>query len=302
MKISALLYSIRQGIKSIKRNKMFSLASIATIAACIFLIGLFYSIVVNFQHIVDEAQKTLCVTVFFEETLTEEDILLVRENVEKRSDVARVDYTSSKEAWDKFKYSYFGEDSNLMEVFEDDNPLTNSASLSIYMNDISLQDNLVTYVKATEGVRQVNSSPVAANTLSDFGRLVGAVSLAIIAILLAVGVFLISNTVMIGIAVRKEEIAIMKLIGATDFFVRAPFLVEGILIGVIGAVIPLAALYLIYKNVVEYVISQFNTLTGLVILLPPNDIFKVLIPVALGIGAGIGFFGSRITLRKHLKV
>ncbi|MGN1171093.1 MAG: FtsX-like permease family protein, partial [Lachnospiraceae bacterium] len=132
--------------------------------------------------------------------------------------------------------------------------------------------------------------------------LIGYVSMGIIAILLAVSVFLISNTVMIGISVRKEEINIMKYIGATDFFVRSPFVIEGMLIGLMGTVIPLTAIYYLYTNVVLYIGERFAILSGLMNFLSVEDIFSTLLPVSLGIGVGIGFLGSFVTVRKHLKV
>ena len=120
--------------------------------------------------------------------------------------------------------------------------------------------------------------------------------------LVSVAVFLISNTVTIGIAVRREEISIMKLIGATDFFVRAPFIVEGILIGLIGSCIPLIALYYMYRNIIQLVNEKFKILQGVLTFLPVNLVFETLVPVSLIIGIGIGFLGSFITIRKHLKV
>ena len=138
--------------------------------------------------------------------------------------------------------------------------------------------------------------------MTDFAKMVGYVSMTIIIVLLAVGVFLISNTVMIGIAVRKEEIKIMKLIGATDYFVRAPFIVEGIVIGLIGAAVPLFGLYFVYQEVVKYLAGQFQSITSKITFLSSHQIFAVMTPMALIIGAGIGLVGSMITIRKHLKV
>ena len=132
--------------------------------------------------------------------------------------------------------------------------------------------------------------------------LIGYVSLGIIIILLAVSIFLISNTVMIGISVRKEEINIMKYIGATDFFVRSPFVIEGILIGLMGSVVPLVSIYYIYTNVIVYINDRFQILSGLLNFLPVEEIFSKLMPVSIAIGVGIGFLGSVTTVRKHLKV
>ncbi|MDE5867133.1 MAG: ABC transporter permease, partial [Lachnospiraceae bacterium] len=132
--------------------------------------------------------------------------------------------------------------------------------------------------------------------------LIAYTSVGIIAILLAVAVFLISNTVTIGISVRKEEINIMKYIGATDFFVRSPFVIEGMLIGLIGAALPLVTIYFLYNKVMEYMVERFTMLSGLLSFLTVGEIFHVLIPVSLGIGIGIGFFGSFATVKKNLRV
>ena len=132
--------------------------------------------------------------------------------------------------------------------------------------------------------------------------MIGYVSAGIILILLCVAVFLISNTVTIGIAVRREEIAIMKLIGATDYFVRAPFIVEGILIGIIGSALPLTVLYFMYRRIIFYVAEKFRWLSSMLEFLPVEKVFATLIHVGLILGVGIGFLGSRMTIRKHLKV
>lgn len=302
MKISTFFYSIKQGFINIKRNKLYSLASIGTITACIFLIGLFYAVVINLQHVVQNAEEQVNITIFFEEGISEERVNEIGELINKRVEVEKTYFTSAEEAWAEFKKLYFGDKEELAEGFKDKNPLANSASYTVFLNDLEMQDVFVAYMKTVEGVRQVNYSSNAASMLTDFGRLVGLVSAAIIIILLGVGIFLISNTVMIGITVRKEEIGIMKLMGATDYFVRAPFLVEGIIIGLIGAIIPIIILYFIYREVVAYIIGQFQSISTIVNFLGISEVFKVLVPVSLIIGAGIGVLGSMITIRKHLKV
>lgn len=302
MKISTFLYCLKQGIKNIKRNKLFSLASIGTITACIFMMGIMYSIIANFQHMVNQAEKSVSVTVFFDDGLSEDKIGSIKKKVEKRAEVASVKYTSAEKAWADFKKDYFAENPDLAEGFKDDNPLANSAYFEIHLSDVSMQPSLVSFLKATKGIRQVNYSDTTASALTDFGKMVGYVSLSIILILLAVGIFLISNTVMIGIAVRKEEIKIMKLIGATDYFVRAPFVVEGVVIGLIGATIPVIGLYFVYQKVIRYMMSQFQTITTTLSFMSTKQIFSVMTPVALIIGGGIGLIGSIITIRKHLKV
>lgn len=302
MKISTLIYCFNQGLKNIRRNKLFSLASVGTIAACIFMIGIMYSVIANFQHMVNEAGESVSITVFFDEGISPDKITYLQEKITERPEVSDVSYTSADEAWANFKKDYFKSNPELADGFKDDNPLANSAYFEIHLNDVSMQPSLVKFLKNSSGVRQVNYSDVTASALTDFAKMVGYVSMTIIIILLAVGVFLISNTVMIGIAVRKEEIRIMKLIGATDVFVRAPFIVEGVVIGMVGAAIPIIGLYYVYKRVVSYLMAQFQTITSNFTFLSSRSVFSVMIPLAIIIGGGIGLVGSMITIRKHLKV
>ena len=299
MRFSTLIYTIKQGIVNIFRNKWYSLASMATIGACLFMFGIFYSLVANFQYIVKEAQDGVAVTVFFEEGISDERIAEIGSLIEKRAEVSHVNFVSADAAWESFKDDYLGE---YADGFGDDNPLPNSANYEVYLNDVSMQDSLVTYVESLDGVRRVNRSEVTANTLSGMNKLIGYASAGIIAILLAVSIFLISNTVTIGISVRKEEINIMKYIGATDFFVRAPFVIEGILIGLAGSVLPLAIIYVIDNTVIAYVSTRFSMLSQLLKFLTVDQVFQVLMPISLIIGIGIGFFGSFSTVRKHIRV
>lgn len=302
MKINTFFYSVKQGFKNIFRNKMFSLASIATMAACIFMFDLFYIIITNFTSTVHSIEKGVSVTVFFDKGLSEGEIKSIGDQIAKRAEVSRMEYVSAEDAWNAFKAVYFEGKEDLAEGFAGDNPLANSAHYQIYLSDVSMQNSLVTYLKTIDGVREVKESAKVANTLTDFNHLVGYVSAGIILILLCVAVFLISNTVTVGISVRKEEIAIMKLIGATDYLVRAPFIVEGMFIGLIGATIPLLLLYFMYQKIIVYIADKFNFIGSMINFVPVHTVFKTLIPVAVILSVGIGFLGSRLTIRKHLKV
>lgn len=302
MRISTFFYTLKQGLVNIWRNKMFSLASVATMTACIFLFGLFYMIVTNFQSMVKDAESGVAVTVLFEPGISEQRIEEIGELIGERVEVSDYDYTSADEAWESFKDIYFDGNEEAAASFAGDNPLANCASYAIYMNDISMQSTLVTFLESVDGVREVKQSEAVANTLTDFNSLIGYVSAGIILVLLCVAIFLISNTITVGISVRKEEIRIMKLIGATDYFVRAPFVVEGIVIGLVGAVIPLVILYLLYEKIILYIAGEFSFISRMISFLSIEEVFHTLVPVALILGVGIGFIGSCITIRKHLKV
>lgn len=315
MKIRTLFYTIRQGFANIKRNFMFSLASIATIAACLFLFGVFYVVVANFQSIVHTAEEGVSVTVFFHsegdecaakglthaenQIPTDAKLRQFGELIKARPEVDHFVYISDDEAWENFGPAYFGENYN--EGFPE-NPLEGWDSYEIYLSDVSLQSALVNYLESFPEVRKVNYSEVTANTLSGANLMIAYVSIGIIVILLAVSIFLISNTVAIGISVRKEEIGIMKYVGATDFFVRAPFVIEGMIIGLVGAGIPLGIIYYVYNYALEYVTERFSMLSGFLHFLSLNEIFSFLLPISLVLGVGIGFLGSFTTVRKHLRV
>ena len=301
MRPSTIWYTLKQGVKNIKRNWMFSLASIITMAACIFLVGVFYSLVTNVDNIAHKVEQEVPVTVFFDEGTTDEQMQEVGNLIQARQEVERVEFESGDQAWQNFKDKYF-QGSDAADGFKDDNPLVNSSNYQVYLNQIEKQTELVNYIQGLDHVREVNQSEQAANTLGSFNKLVSYASIIIIAILLLISVFLISNTVSVGISVRKEEIGIMKYIGATDAFVRAPFVLEGMVLGVIGAAIPLAALYFLYNTAVEFVLTKFNVLTGVVDFIPVWQIYQVLLPIGLLLGIGIGFIGSIWTTRKHLRV
>lgn len=302
MKINVIFYAFKQGFKNIFHNKMFSLASIATMSACIFMFGLFYIVITNFNAMLHEAQEGVAVTVFFEPGVTKAEIDEIGEKIRLRGEVREIEYVSAEKAWEYFESVYFEGNEELAGGFDKDNPLLNSANYQIYLNDVSMQDSLVRFLKNIPEIRKVNQSEQVANTLSDVNKLVSYVSWGIILILLGVAVFLISNTVSVGISVRKEEISIMKLIGATDFLVRAPFLVEGIVIGLVGAAIPLGLLYVLYGKIVLYIAERFDFIGASLKFESAEIIFQTLIPIGLLLGVGIGFLGSRLTIRRHLKV
>ncbi|MGN0167573.1 MAG: permease-like cell division protein FtsX [Acetatifactor sp.] len=311
MKISTLFYTIRQGFVNIFRNKSFSLASVATISACLFLFGIFYAIVANFQSAVMKAEEGVSVTVFFHcemddceshtegQIPTEQRIEEIGQLIAGRVEVSDIKFISDDEAWETFAADFYGEDYALGFP---ENPLEGEDNYEVYLSDVSMQSALVNWLESIPEVRKINYSEVTADTLSGVNQLIAYVSLGIIAILLAVSVFLIRNTVTMGISVRSTEINIMKYIGATDFFVRAPFVIEGMMIGLLGASIPLLLIYSLYNYALTYMVERFSILSNFMNFLSTEELFSVLTPVSLVVGVGIGFLGSVTTVRKHLHV
>lgn len=303
MKINTLGYSVKQGLKNIQRNLLFSLASVGTIVACLFLFGMFYSIILNLEQEISSIENSLTISVFFEEGTSENQIMNIGEVLKKLDNIDTIQYVSADKAWNNYiDDMYDGDQEYVNSVFGEDNPLENFSSYELTLKDISKQKKTVKEVEGISGVRRVNSSDGIAKSLNSLRNLLSYVSIGIIGILLFVSLFLISNTITIGISVRKEEIAIMKLIGAKDIFVRAPFLVEGIIIGLVGSVIPLGILYFMYNAMTEYLTGHFTVVANLVDFVPVGQVFKGMAPIAILLGTGVGFFGSLITTRKHLRV
>lgn len=303
MKINTLRYSFKQGFINIRRNLLFSLASIGTIIACLFLFGVFYAVVLNMRNEVQMIEDSLTVTVFFEKGTDEQRIQEIGDEIKSIANVETINYVSADVAWKGYVDDVYNGDMNYVQnIFGDDNPLEDASSFEITLKDISRQEDTVKTIKAIPNVRKVNSSDVTANSLNSINKLVGYASLSLIAILLLVSMFLISNTITIGISVRKEEIAIMKLIGAKDSFVRTPFLVEGVMIGIIGSVIPIIMLFFMYDAVVDYLAGHYNVVANLINFVPTVEVVKGMAPIALLLGIGIGIVASTITTHKHLHV
>ena len=302
MRISTFWYCLKQGIINICRNILFSLASIATISACIFLFCLFFALIANVQNVAKTAETTVGITVFFDEDMPEDQILAAGDVIRGWEEVREAQYISAAQAWENFKTDYFEGMEELAEGFADDNPLSGSASYEIFLNDIEEQDKIVERLEGMEGVRKVRYSSTAVAGLTSAGKMVGAMSAVIICVLLAVAVFLISNTISVAAAFRRRENEIMRLIGATNYMIRAPFVVEGVLLGALGAAVPLAGMYVLYQKAVIYIGEHYQMLAGMFEPIPLGDIFPYMAATAGCLGVGIGFFVSYFTIHRHLKV
>ncbi len=295
-KLTLIAHGIKHGFINVFKNRRFSLASIGTIAACLFLFGVFYFVLQNLQYNVNKAQENVGFTVLFNEGTTESRIKEIEAQIKENLETSSITYTSAQEAWENFKPELSEE---LVQTFGDDNPLEDSASLTVTLKDVTKQESAANYIEKIDGVRKVKQSKEVADVFGTFNHFVGVISGAIILLLLGISVFLISTTVSMGITVRREEISIMKLIGASDFFIRGPFIFEGMFLGIIGAGIPLGILYFCYEMMIKFMRSEFSALS--LEFLTMNQIYAGLVPVSLVIGLGIGFCGSYLTVWRHLR-
>jgi len=298
-KIRTLFYCIGQGIRSAWKNRMYSLASAGTITACLLLLGVFYFVMANFNYAVESAESLVGITVFFDEGTTEERILEIKEEIRKRAEVADVVYISADEAWENYKEESLNDE--LTATFGSDNPLADSASLEVSLSDVSMQDALVRHVESLGDVRKVNHSDSVAESFHSIKTLLWIISGGLIFILVAVAVFLIRTTISTGINVRREEISIMSIIGATEFFIRAPFVVEGVIIGIMGSVLPIGILYLAYGEVVRTLKEQFESVFAAISFIDRTEIMRQFVPLALVFSLGIGIIASHMTAKRQIR-
>ena len=305
MKIRTVGRCIGEGFKSVFRNGLMSVASIGTITACLIILGIVYCLVANVQSFAGGLDSKIGMVAFLKNGITQEEVDLLTSQLDQREDIASYHYVSADEAWETFKKEMLGGDEineALMEELNEDNPLANSANIEIYPANAESQDNIVAFLNASPMVRTVRYSANASKTLASIGRLVTYTGVALIAFLIFIAVLLISNTIRLSVYTRRTEINIMKYIGATDSFVRLPFVVEGMLIGILGAILPSALIYFGYNSLIKLLMTHFSAISSLISIVSVYDIIKGLLPIFLVLSIVVGVFGSTISIRRHLRV
>ncbi|QUH30153.1 permease-like cell division protein FtsX [Vallitalea guaymasensis] len=303
MKLRTVDYCFKQGVINLFKNRLMSIASIGTIAACLFIVGIFYITAANIEYTLKEAESNLGIAVFLKENITETDREAIETMISQREEVKSVEYISPEQAWEDFKKTMYENNEDLLVGFDgENNPLKNSDSFQVLIKDINNQESLIKYIQTLEGVREINQEKNLTEIIKGFNNFINYMSIVLIVILIFISVFLISNTVRIAISVRKNEIGIMKYLGAKDFFIKFPFIIEGMLIGAIGAIVPLTVIYFSYDYVINKINDKFIVINQFLSFLNVGQIYRILIPLSLIIGIGIGIVGSRITIRKHLRV
>ena len=300
-------YCLKQGFKNFIGNPLFSLASAATVGACIFLFGMFLILAVNLNAAVIKAETKVGITVFFSEGLDESGKERIRNRILAEPGVKEVRYISPEEAWEGFQETYFGNDKELTEAFDGENPLAGSDSFEVFMEDVDQQPGMAAMLSELEGIRDVRFASSAVSLMKKLNNGIYGLSAVIIGILFAVSVFLISNTIRVTAVFRRRENEIMKLIGAKDSMISAPFVIEGCMIGLLGMVIPLTGLRLIYSKLTDWFSEQVASFAGSSVLkdvfamIPYTELRPALLLSGLILGFGMGTLVSIFTVNSHLR-
>lgn len=287
-------YLCRLGLKNMWHNKVYTLASVLTMAACIFLFGIFYIAVLNLDSLLQKTEEEVYVTVFFEETVSPERVEAIGSLIRERPEVVRTVYISADDAWEEFQNDYFKDDGLLEGIFDGDNPLAASSHYQVYIDRMEQQEGFVEYVKNLDGVRKVTHSADTVRALLQIKTVLSRLIAGSAAILLLISVLLIHNTLSVGIESQKGKTRVMRLMGAREEFISVPFLAEGLVMGLAGMCLPLILLFAGYRWGLELAAAGFHLYGGAVSLLPPSEVFPklTLASMLLGLVTGVAGGGS----------
>ncbi|MCQ2749855.1 MAG: permease-like cell division protein FtsX [Clostridia bacterium] len=298
--INRINYFLEEGFKNIFRSKMESLSSVTTIFMCMLVIGIMYTTFANVSNTIKSIQDDLSIIAYLDSSVSRTDAEALKKYIETNGNVAEIIYYTKEEALIEYA-GKIENGENLLEQYKDDNPLRDS--LRIKLKDQKDQDGVLAILNESSFVKKIVKPNDAVKFLTKLSTTVNVIGIIFILILVFMSVILIMNTIKLTVTLRKNDIQIMKYIGATDSFVKIPFVVEGIFLGIIGTIIPLILVHLIYSGIYSTVTgNEMDALYSLLSLLTPGQIMGVLIPLTLAIGVGIGTTGSVISVRKFMDV
>ncbi len=298
MKVRTVKYVLGQGLVGLWRNRTMSMASIGTVAATLIILGLVITLVLNISNLADLVQLQFDkIQVYLSDDLSIEEINNVGKQIEVINGVSGIIYESKEEALEKYKESW-GEEGYLLEGLEK-NTLPNS--YIIQMDDLELADSIVEKLIPLKGIDEIKYYKEIVDQLLRIARFIRTIGLVIILILIFVAVFIISNTIKLTLNVRRQEIGIMKNVGATNWFIRWPFLLEGMLLGLIGAIISTAVVYYGYQYAFNVITGRFYLMFS-AYMVSVNDMMNKTIYIFAVLGIGVGALGSIFSLRRYLRV
>ena len=298
MKFRLIKNVIKQGFQGMWRNKGMGLASITSIAAVLIILGLVFIMILSLNNIVvDTKDKFDEIQIFLEDSADDEQIERIKSSIENQEGVSSVMFQSKDEALEKMKEDW-GDEAYLLDGLET-NPLPNT--IIVKLKDIEYANNIAKKIKDLEGIEEIQYNQDIIEKLVLVANYVKTGGMLIVSILIFVSVFIISNTIKLTVTARKREINIMKYVGATNGYIKGPFVIEGVLFGLIGALLSLGAVYYGYNYFFNTVSDRLYVLFT-IYLVPPKVLFKDISTIFITIGAGIGALGSLVSLKKFLNV
>ncbi len=296
MKWYNITYFMREAVSSIGKHRVISIAAVGVIAACLLIMGSFLLVAVNVDEMLDEVEAQNEILAYVDEDIPDDEAEELTDAIKSASpEITEISYTTKEDALKAFREE-LGDDSSLLDGLEGDNPLRNRYAVKI--RDLSKTQEVADAIKEVDGIAEISARSDVSDKIVQIRHLATLACVIIVVILLAVALFIIANVVNLALFNRRDEIAIMKMVGANDSFISSPFVIEGLILGIIGAILAIGLLWALYTYILNTSLENFTLFE----LIPFKDVCWQLLAIFVGIGALVGSVGSGITIRKFLKV
>ena len=300
MRPSTIRYFLKEGFSGLKKNLLMTVASIIAVAACISIMSFSYCVVSNLQYMLDQMEDSIGISVFLKGDLPSEDIENMKTTISGLDHVTNVTYISPADALDQLKDQWGADEDIFIGLDDTNNPL--SHSFQVELDQIESQDAVLAELQKIEGVDKVEYGQSLSEMLMSVSNVFQVAGILVMLVLGVISVMIIINTIRISVMNRRVEINIMKYVGATDWFIRWPFIIEGIIIGLIGAVLPMLVGMPMYGKTVSLFYNHIPFVENFVRFRVVGDVFSFVLPAALIFGILLGVVGSVTSIRKHLQV
>ena len=300
MRPSTIRYFLKEGFSGLKKNLLMTVASIIAVAACISIMSFSYCVVSNLQYMLDQMEDSIGISVFLKGDLTSEDIENMKTTISGLDHVTNVTYISPADALDQLKDQWGADEDIFIGLDDTNNPL--SHSFQVELDQIESQDAVLAELQKIEGVDKVEYGQSLSEMLMSVSNVFQVAGILVMLVLGVISVMIIINTIRISVMNRRVEINIMKYVGAPDWFIRWPFIIEGIIIGLIGAVLPMLVGMPMYGKTVSLFYNHIPFVENFVRFRVVGDVFSFVLPAALIFGILLGVVGSVTSIRKHLQV
>ena len=304
MKLRSLRYYLREAFISLFRNRLMTLASIITASSCVFILIFSLGLAMNIDYMLNQLEGSLSLTADIDDDLAATDTLALFETIRDMPNVESVRYISAEQALESLREQWEAAGrAHLLDGLEYDNPLPRSFVITL--------DNIIFATEVRNDLQEFRRQGLIVdirydmeiiNTITTINNGIRVVSIVLVLFLLVLSSVIIMNTVKLTVNNRRAEITIMKYVGATDWFIRWPFIIEGILIGLIGALIPISVSWAGYQALLQRLNTTWQVLQEVFIFRSGIEIFSIVMPISLMVGIGVGVLGSVMSIRRHLRV
>ena len=292
-------YFLGEAFRGLVRNRLMSVASILTVASCLLVVSVFYALAANIDYFLNQLEGHIGIIAFIDDGVSMDDVRLLDEDIRNIDHVIQVMFISHEAAFEAVKAQHYDDPG----ILEGVSPETFPRSFEIEISDLRYHELVAFELEAlhTRGIERIRQDQNVARMVIAVSNMIRWISGALVLILAAISIIIITNTIRITVNARQAEINIMKYVGATDWFIRWPFLIEGILIGIIGSLVPVALVWTGYAHIIKMV-QEGMPLIEFIEFRPGYEIFVFLFPFVLFCGAMIGAIGSGTSIRRHLHV